>query len=317
MKDPRDHSLVTTLLSKADVFVQNLAPGAAKRAGFDSTELKKKFPQLITLDVSGYGESEDYSKYKAYDLLVAAEAGLCSITGSKESPGRVGVSICDIVCGLNGYAAILKALLARGRNQGLPGTTPALKVSLFSAVAELMTVPLLHQQHQGSPPQRSGLSHPSIAPYGAFPTKDQDLVLISIQNEREWVNLCAEVLKQPEISTDPLYSNPASRVQNREQLDWIIAEAFGKHDTEAVKKLLTEAKIAFGQVKTLQNVLDHPALTMSRAFNEDGNEVKVVAPAISFDDSDLNRSDSEMAQMKNRVPRLGQHTEAIRAEFGY
>lgn len=209
------------MLAEADVFVQNLAPGAAARAGFGSAELRAKNDRLVTLDVSGYGEDGPKSNYKAYDLLVQAESGLASVTGSPDSPGRVGVSVCDIVAGINGHASIVEALLDRettGRGRGLA-------VSLFHSAAELMQVPLLQQQGTGRAPARVGLAHPSIAPYGCFNTSDGKQVLISIQNEREWVRLCDDVLGQPAVATDPKFSTPSQRLKNRSVCGLFVASS--------------------------------------------------------------------------------------------
>ena len=185
IKQPNDAALLHRLLSRADVFIQNLAPGAAARSGFGSEALRARHERLITVDISGYGETGEYATMKAYDLLVQAEAGLAMVTGLPAGPGRVGVSIADVGCGMNAYTGVLEALIERqqtGRGKGL-------RVSLFDAVADWMNVPLLYFEGTGKAPQRLGLAHPSICPYGAFATNDGALVLISIQNEREWVHV--------------------------------------------------------------------------------------------------------------------------------
>jgi itaconate CoA-transferase len=205
IKDSRDCELLAKILKTADVFIQNLAPGAARRAGFDSAQLRLSNPALITVDISGYGEAGPYRDMKAYDLLVQCETGLASITGAPEQPGRVGVSLCDIACGMYAHAAVLQALLERqqtGRGQGL-------SVSLFDALADWMTVPLLHQDYTGEAPKRVGLNHPTIAPYGAYACGSGDQVVISIQNDREWQSFCEGVLKRPELfDSAPYASNP-------------------------------------------------------------------------------------------------------------
>lgn len=251
-----DAALVHVLLAKADVFVQNLAPGAAARAGFGSEALRERHGRLVTLDVTGYGEAGPNKDYKAYDLLVQAESGLASVTGSPDSAGRVGVSVCDIVAGMNGYAAVCEALLERertGRGQGLA-------VSLFHSAAELMQVPLLQQQGTGVGPERVGLAHPSIAPYGAFDSSDGKPVLISIQNEREWVKLCSEVLHMPDVATDARFCNPSQRLANRPELDALIATVFGQATRDELVGRLYSASIAFGALNSVQDLENHPQL---------------------------------------------------------
>ena len=199
IKTPEDKALLERLIGRADVFIQNLAPGAMKRAGFGSAELRARHPRLITVDISGYGEEGEYASMKAYDLLVQAESGLAYITGRAEGPGRVGVSACDIACGMHAYAAVLEALLSRA----ITGQGKGIAVSLFDGMADWMTVPLLQYEGTGKNPPRIGLAHPSICPYGAFQTKDGHDVLIAIQNEREWASFCAHFLDEPNLPQKP------------------------------------------------------------------------------------------------------------------
>ncbi len=219
-----DAAILHRMIAQADVFVQNLAPGAAERAGFGSAMLRERHKRLITCDISGYGEDGPYRDMKAYDLLVQSETGLASITGAPESPGRVGVSVADIACGMYAHTAVLQALLERERT----GVGSGLAVSLFDAIADWMTVPLLHQDYGGKAPTRVGLNHPSIAPYGKYPLGDGSEVVIAIQNEREWVIFCAEVLGQPSLASDPRFDNNSKRVANRPALDAAIDEVFRK-----------------------------------------------------------------------------------------
>jgi crotonobetainyl-CoA:carnitine CoA-transferase CaiB-like acyl-CoA transferase len=193
IKDAADKSLLARLVARADVFIQNLAPGALARAGFGSAALRARHKRLITVDISGYGEEGDYARMKAYDLLVQAESGLASVTGHPAGPGRVGVSVVDIATGMNAHAAVLEALIARG----ITGRGTGIAVSLFDAMADWMNVPLLFLEGTGRAPERVGLAHPSICPYGAFATSDGALVLVSVQNEREWAGFCAGVLGNP------------------------------------------------------------------------------------------------------------------------
>ena len=225
LKQPDDRALLRRLVARADVFIQNLAPGAAGRLGFDSAALRAADPKLVTCDISGYGETGAYAGMKAYDLLVQAESGLASVTGRPEGPGRVGVSVCDIACGLYATLAIFEALIGRQKS----GEGRALKVSLFDAMADWMNVPLLHQVYGGRAPDRVGLNHPSIAPYGAYEARD-GAVLISIQNEREWRRFCAQVLEKPALAEDARFRDNPARVANRPALDREIAAVFGALD---------------------------------------------------------------------------------------
>src|SRR5512134_2686079 len=256
IKSPADAALLTRMLAKADVFVQNLIPGAAERAGFGSDDLRNRHPRLITCDVSGYGETGPYRDMKAYDLLVQCETGLASITGVPERPGRVGVSVADIACGMYAHAAVLQALYERERT----GAGGAVAVSLFDSLADWMTVPLLHYEYGGKAPERMGLKHPSIAPYGAFPTADGTQVVISIQNEREWRDLCEKVLGRPEMATDPRFDSNTRRVANRPALDGEIAAIFGRISHDELTATLRGARIAFASVNSVAELSSHRQL---------------------------------------------------------
>ena len=231
IKDPEDAALLHRILARADVFIQNLAPGAAARAGFGSEALRERYPRLVTVDISGYGTGNTYADMKAYDLLVQAESGLASITGHPAGPGRVGVSVCDIACGMSAHAAALEALIARART----GEGRRIEVSLFDGMADWMTVPLLYLEGTGQAPRRIGLAHPSICPYGAFELQDGSLVLIAIQNEREWASFCAGVLGEPDLPKRPGFESNTARVDHRAEVDACVARAFRamSHDTAA------------------------------------------------------------------------------------
>src|SRR3954447_5602418 len=224
IKRPEDAALLHRILGRTDVFIQNLAPGASARAGFGSDELRARYERLITVDISGYGDTGDYATMKAYDLLVQAESGLAMITGHPAGPGRVGVSACDIACGMAAHAGVLEALIERG----ITGAGKGLKVSLFDGMADWMNVPLLFYEGTGKAPERLGLAHPSICPYGAFPTRDGALVLIAIQNEREWAGFCARFLEEPDMPSPPGYASSNERVANRPEVDAHIAAAFAR-----------------------------------------------------------------------------------------
>src|SRR5215472_16043987 len=203
IKNPVDHALLARLISRADVLVQNLIPGAMARAGFDLDELRRRYPLLVICSISGYGERGPYRDMKSYDMLIQGETGLASLTGPAEAPGRVGASVTDIAAGLNAYAAILEALIARQRTQD----GALIRVSLFDATAEWMAVPLLHLDYAGRTPAGMGLAHPSVAPYGLFATGDGKEILIAIQNEREWRRFCAEILGAAALADDPRFSD--------------------------------------------------------------------------------------------------------------
>jgi len=301
IKDARDCDLLTKILETADVFIQNLAPGAASRAGFDSALLRSRNPALITVDISGYGESGPYRDMKAYDLLVQCETGLASITGAPDQPGRVGVSLCDIACGMYAHAAVLQALLARqqtGQGQGL-------SVSLFDALSDWMTVPLLHQEYTGREPQRVGLNHPTIAPYGAYVCGDGEQVVISIQNSREWENFCQGVLRRPELFDDALYASNPERCKNRSLLDSEINRVFGSLTKDEMIGRLRNANIAFGSVNSVADLSSHTQLRKTRVITPSG-EVDIVAPPVV-----VNGATAQLGS----VPALGAHTCSVRDEF--
>jgi len=300
IKDPADHALLTRIIARADVFVQNLAPGAAGRAGFDAAELRARHPRLITCSISGYGESGPYRDMKAYDMLIQAETGLADITGPPEAPGRVGVSVSDISAGLNSYAAILEALVRRERSG--EGTT--LEVSLFDATAEWMAVPLMFQELTGTAPRRVGINHPSIAPYGAFRTGDGKGIVISIQNEREWAWLCRDILGRPELAMDPRFCNISQRVANRSEVDRIVQDEFARFDRAALGARLKAAGIAFGNLNTVADFARHPHL---RRLTVDIPEGSVSMPCPPVRGLVETRSHS--------VPAVGAHSAALRREF--
>lgn len=302
IKRPEDAALLRRMVARADVFIQNLAPGAAERAGFDSGELRRRHPRLITCDISGYGDSGPCRDMKAYDLLIQCETGLAAITGAPEAPGRVGVSIADIACGMYAHAAILQALYARERS----GQGAGLAVSLFDAVADWMTVPLLHQEYGGTAPRRVGLNHPSIAPYGAYPAGDGRDVVISIQNEREWRDLCVRVLERPELADDPRFASNTLRVANRPALDAEIVGEFSRFGHAALVDRLSAARIAFGSVNEVADLSRHPHLRRTEVGTPTGPVRCVAPPSVVAGDR---------GARLGRVPGLGEHSKALRREF--
>ncbi len=302
IKDPDDANLLRQLLAQADVFIQNLAPGAAARAGFGSEALRELFPRLITVDISGYGEGNAYSGMKAYDLLVQAESGLAGITGHPAGPGRVGVSACDIACGMAAHAGVLEALIARGKT----GLGRSLKVSLFDGMADWMNVPLLYFEGSGHTPERVGLAHPSICPYGAFTTADGSSVLIAIQNEREWMSFCTHFMEDPSVARCPGFDSNTARIANRAEVDGTVAAAFATRSHAEAAKLLTAGSTAFGFVNDLAGFARHPALRRVQVRTPNG-QVTMAAPPVLHGDG---------ADVLGPVPSVGEHSASIRSEFG-
>ena len=300
LKTPEDAAVLRALVDEADVFVQNLAPGAIDRIGFAPEALRAQHPKLITVSISGYGETGPYRDLKAYDLLVQAEAGLSSITGNPHGMARVGVSVCDIAAGMTALQAVLQALVARART----GTGRHIDVSLFHALADWMNVPYLQYVYGGKEPARSGLNHPTIAPYGAYACGDGKAVLFSIQNEREWANLCRDVLLRPEVATDERFTSNSRRVAHRAELDGIVVAAFGAVDRDTMVERLERARIAYGRVSTMEDLAQHPQNRKVTVETPSG-PVTCLAPGAVFD---------KAAPALGPVPALGQHSEAIRAE---
>ncbi|MBS9716482.1 CaiB/BaiF CoA transferase family protein [Pseudohalocynthiibacter aestuariivivens] len=303
-KDPEDHALILSMIAKADVFVQNLAPGALARAGLDSETLRLRNKRLITCDISGYGDSLEMQGMKAYDLLVQGETGLVSVSGGPNELGRIGVSVCDIGAGMTAHAGILEALIKRG----VTGKGSGVKLSLFDVAAEWMTVPLIHAEYGAGAPTRQGLQHPSIAPYGAYETLEKAKTIISIQNEREWQRFCEVVLKTPSLGSDPQFSNNTKRVENRGVLDQEINQVLSAMTAAELRNLLTEASIAFGALNTVEDLMAHKALRRRHVPNSMGETVSIPAPPIQF------ARESEEANAM-AVPTLGNSTAAIRKEF--
>jgi crotonobetainyl-CoA:carnitine CoA-transferase CaiB-like acyl-CoA transferase len=301
LKKPEDLELVEAMLARADVFVQNLAPGATHRLGIGSTEIRARYPKLIVCHIGGYAPGTPDHERKAYDLLVQAEAGLSSVTGSdKSGPSRVGISICDIATGQAAYAAILEALLLRERT----GQGSHLQLSLFDTIAEYMNVPYLARRYSEREPHRLGLAHPSIAPYGVFRASDGD-ILISIQNEREWEVFCDRVLHESDLATDPRFTRNTDRVRNRDILDKRIQDAICRFSTTDLCGLLDDVRIAYGRVSTMNDVIHHRSAQFSRVETPEGI-VDLLAPPVIVDGK---------RPSLGRVPRLGEHDGALREEF--
>lgn len=301
LKNQSDAALLHRMIAQADVFVQNLAPGSAKRAGFGSEDLRAKHPRLITCDITGYGDEGPLKDLKAYDLLIQCETGLAGITGTPEGSGRVGVSIADLCCGLNAQAAILQALYERERT----GRGKGISTSLFAGLAELMTVPLLHYEYTGKEPPRVGLNHPSIAPYGVYTCGDGKQVVIAIQNEREWKALCEKVLLNAALLTAPCFASNVERVAHRPVLDAQINAVIKDLDRDTFVARLWEADVAFASVNDVGDLARHPQLTRTEVHTPSGS---VSMPSLPW------RLHDETIALGD-VPALGEHTAAIRTEF--
>ncbi len=297
-----DRAVLAKMLARADVFIQNLAPGAVSRLGFDSERLRAENPRLITCSISGYGDEGPLRDLKAYDLLVQAESGLSEITGNANGRARVGVSVCDIAAGMTAFQGILQALIGRA----ITGRGRHVAVSLYHALADWMNVPYLQYAYGGHAPERCGLHHPTIAPYGDYACGDGRSVLFSIQNETEWTRFCGEVLGRAELAGDPRFATNPLRVRNRAALDVEINAVFSTLDRDAVIARLEAARVAYGRVSSLDDLLAHPQ----------NNHVEIETPAGPV------RMLAPGAMMDGRPPRLrpvpalDAHGAAIREEFG-
>ncbi len=294
-----DKVLLAAMIERADVFVQNLKPGAVNKLGFPVARLRREHPRLICCSISGFGESGPFATRKAYDLLIQAESGLASITGTDE-PSRVGTSVVDIATGMSAYEAILEALIGRQRT----GEGAELSVSMFDAMADWMAVPLM-QQEGGRPPQRAGLAHTSIAPYGAFRSGDGIDILISIQSDREWRVLATKVLGDAALAVDPAFATNVERVKRRAETDGKVAAKFATLNAEALTQILADADIAYARVNDLDDLAHHPHLRRITVATPSG-PVSYPAPA---------ERRAAMSRRYAPVPALGEHTESVRAEF--
>jgi len=301
-KEKGDLALLHRMIARADVLIQNLAPGAAERAGFGSAAMRTAHQRLITVDISGYGDHGPYKNRRAYDLLVQAESGLASITGTEHAPGRVGVSATDIGTGMYAHAAVLEALLSRQKT----GEGRALSVSLFSSMAEWMAVPLLAKDYADYEWPRLGLTHPFIAPYGVYQTADKVPVLISIQNDREFERLCHDVLDRPGLEKDPDYATNKARNARRDDTNAIVQKSFGAQRFAELAARLDAAQIAWARVSSVADLSTHPQLRRV-AFGSPNGEVSIPALAVSW---------AGEPERLGHVPSVGQHTAEVRREFG-
>ncbi|MEM7260005.1 MAG: CaiB/BaiF CoA-transferase family protein [Pseudomonadota bacterium] len=296
-----DASVLRNMLGQADVLVQNLSPGALARAGLSTAVLQQINPRLVVCNISGYG---NLSGKRGYDLLVQAESGLISVSGSPDAPGRIGVSVCDIATGLTAYSGVLEALLKRARN----GAGEEISVSLFDVSADWMAVPYIHAEYGPGAPQPVGLKHPSIAPYGAFRCAQGRLVLISIQNEREWLRLCSDVLAAPQLTTDARFVSNNLRVRHRDDLEAAINAVTELMTSAEFQRKLEAADIAYGAINTASDLKNHAAFSATQFANSEGAALTMPAPPI--------KRSGHQALAATKTPAIGEHTAMIRQEFG-
>jgi len=299
-------AILARLLERADVLVQNLAPGAAARLGLSYAALHAVHPRLIVCDLSGYGSDGPYRDKKAYDLLIQSESGFLSVTGTPDAPTKAGCSIADIAAGMYAYSNILAELLQRDRN----GQGGHIEVSMLESMIEWMSYPLSYALDRAAPPARAGAAHATIYPYGPFPTGDGKLVMVGLQNEREWQVFCREVLEQPKLADDPRYSSNALRTTARGELQQLIVKHFARLDAEQLVARLDAAKIANARINDMREVWQHPQLAARRRWTEvetPAGPVPALLPPGTM---------SSFTPRMDAVPALGQHTEAILAELG-
>lgn len=309
LKSPKDYDVLRQLLNRADVFVQNLAPGASARLGLSYGALKDQHPSLIVCDISGYGQNGPYRDKKAYDLLIQSEAGMLSVTGTRHEPAKVGISIADISAGMYAYSNILAALFEKQKH----GRGSYIDVSMLESMVEWMGFPMYYAFDNASGPRPAGAAHASIYPYGPFPTGDGD-VMLGIQNEREWANFCETVLSQPKLAADSRFASNSLRTQNREELKAIIEKVFSTMTREQVVALLERAAIANANVNNMQGVWDHPQLDARRRWTQI-NTPKGAIPALFPPGLREAREEGADARM-DAVPDVGEHNDSILSELG-
>ena len=307
LKNKDDFLLFKNIISKADILMQNLAPGAFDRLGLDLKELRKEYPRLITCSISGFGDDGPYKNQKAYDMLIQAETGVIDITGHPDKDGfdgraKVGPSVCDISAGMTAYQAILQALIKRG----ITGEGRHISVSMFNSLADWMNPFYLGYVYNQKTPKRNGMTHPIIVPYGAYSCKDNLTILIAIQNDREWVNLCKIVLEDEPMAYDSKFKTNSDRVLNRELTEKIIQDKFMKFEREELISKLEKASVAYGRISDMEQLKNHPQNNFLEIDTKNG-VVKVLGPGAIHDN---------YIPTVNKMPELNEHGEMIRAEFG-
>lgn len=307
LKQEQAKEVLNRLLQRADVFVQNFAPGACERLGLGTSELRQRCPRLIICNLSGYGSTGPYRDKKAYDLLIQSETGLVSITGTRETPSKVGLSIADIAAGMYAFSGILTALLMRKET----GHGTAVDVSLFEAMSEWMSYPVYYTTYGGSAPPREGARHAVIAPYGPFQAGDGKVIYLGIQNEREWQRFCEVVVEMPNLATDARFISNSRRVQNREELEPLITAGFQKLPAQAIMQRLKEAQIAYARLNSVEEFIQHPQLAALGRWQKIDSPVgalRALIPPPNIED---------VKPVMGAVPALGQHTDAILKELGF
>ena len=297
LRKEEERGLLKALIRRADIFLQNLKTGAAERLGFGFKEVKELNPGIIMCSISGYGSEGEYAKMKAYDALIQAESGLCSVTGPAGYPSKVGASICDISTGLTAYGEILKALL----NRNLNGSGEHIECSLFGVLSEWMSVPLLFYEYGGKLLSGTGMDHPQIAPYGTYQTADGPIFIV-IQNPREWLQFCEKGIGLPELAEDPRFSTNVNRVRNRDELKTCFETIFSNMTRAEVSRKLLDAGIACGSINSVADLADHPAL-QRRSIDVNGKTVSTI------------RRTGDFSEKAMKVPRKNAHGDAIREEF--
>jgi itaconate CoA-transferase len=307
VKHPQARDVLARLLERADVLVQNLAPGAAARLGLSFEALHEKHPRLIVCDISGYGDDGPYRDRKAYDLLIQSESGFLSVTGTPDEPAKAGCSIADIAAGMYAYSSILAALLQRGAT----GQGSRIDVSMLESMVEWMGYPLYYAYDGAPPPPRAGAAHATIYPYGPFPAGDGRTVMLGLQNEREWGAFCKLVLRQPELAGDERFSSNSRRTAQREALRRIIVDAFGSMSADEVIERLEEAQIANARVNTMQDVWRHPQLEARDRWTQ------VLTPSGPIPALLPPGKTGAYAPRMGAVPGLGQHTDTVLRELGW
>jgi itaconate CoA-transferase len=299
--------ILERLLGKADVFLQNLAPGAAERLGLGAQELRKKHPRLIWCGISGYGPAGPYAGKKAYDLLVQCETGLLSVTGSADAPAKAGIPVADIAAGMYALSSVLAALLRRGRT----GEGATLDITMFEALGEWMGFPAYFTGYGGAAPPRSGAHHATIVPYGPFRTGDGATVFLSVQNEREFARFCNTVLEQAELSSDPRFASAPARLQNRDAMHAEIDRVFSRLTADELVKRLEQAQIANARLNNMAEFWRHPQLEARarwRTVGSPAGELAMLKPPFNLDG---------MEPRMDAIPAVGEHTEPVLRELGY